>query len=113
MANSPMDEKRFANRAWRLIQRKPASIAVVRGASTLNAQTVRVELSNAQVEEKGGSGALAVMRDAVLFGVRGHESITDTDIKRNDLFEYDGQDYRVMDINKVVGGIQAHCEVIG
>ena len=113
MANSPMDEKRFANRAWRLIQRNPASVAIVRRGSVLAVQTVRVETSNAQVEREGSSGALAVMRDAVVFGVRSHETIADTDIKRNDQFEYNNQEYRVMDVNKVVGGIQAHCEVIG
>lgn len=110
---SSMNEIRFAKRAWRLIERKPVSLVITRGTSTqLPAQTVRVELSNAQVEKQGGSGALAVMRDAVVFGVSGHETIDDTDIKRNDRFEYKNREYRVLDINEVVGGIQAHCEVI-
>ena len=108
-----MSDATFSKRAWRLIQRKPASIVLVRGASTLlDAQTVRIEMSNAQVEKQGGSGAVAVMRDAVVFGVRGHETIADTDIKRNDRFEYKNREYRVLDINDVVGGVQAHCEVI-
>ena len=107
-----MNSVRFAERAWRLIQYNPADINIRRGSTFLDAQTVRVETSNAQVERQGDSAAVAVLRDAVIFGVRGHATEADTDIKRNDLFEYDGQDYRVMDINKVVGGIQASCEVI-
>lgn len=108
-----MNAQRYADRAWNLIQGNPASITINRRGNLLSAQTVRVETSNAQVERKGESGAMAVLRDAVVFGVRNHETVTDTNIKRNDLFEYDGQDYRVMDVNQVVGGIQAHCEVIG
>ncbi|MEL7435894.1 MAG: hypothetical protein AAFN11_18250 [Chloroflexota bacterium] len=107
-----MNQSRFAQRAWKLIQRNPASIAINRDGIFLSDQTVRVETSNAQVERTGVSGAMATMRDAVVFGIRNHPSVSDTDIKRNDRFEHEGQDYRVMDVNFVVGGLQAHCEVI-
>lgn len=109
-----MNQSRFAERAWKLIQRNPASIEIVRDTSTtLDAQTVRIETSNAQVERKGESGAVGVMVDAVVFGIRNHPTEPNTNIKRNDLFAYEGQQYRVMYINLVVGGIQAHCEVTG
>lgn len=109
---SPVDESRFADHAWRLIQRKPDSIIIRRGATVLAAQTVAVEMSNAQVEREGQGDSLIALRDAVVFGIRNHATLPDTDIKRDDLFEHDGQDYRVMDLVLTMGGIQAHCEVI-
>ena len=115
--HSPMDESLFAVRAWRLIQRKPVSITIKRGsATTLAAQTVRVEYSNFDRPEAGVSGAVSIKRDIIIFGVKGHpnEDIADTDIKKSDVFEYNDlgviQNMKVLDVVRVKGGIQAHCE---
>lgn len=113
-SNNPISSANRAVSAWNLIQRNPASVQLKRGSTLLDAQTVRVELSNAQIERKGESSAMVALRDAVVFGVRNHpnDDVLDTDIKRDDLFEYDNVDYRVMDVLNVPGGFQAQCEAI-
>lgn len=114
--NSPMDESLFAVRAWRLIQRKPQGITIKRGNTNLAAQTVRVEYSNYNRPTEGTSGAVSIKRDIIVFGVKGHpnEDIADTDIKKSDVFEYEDlgviQNMKVLDVVRVKGGIQAHCE---
>jgi hypothetical protein len=116
--DSPMSESLYAVRAWRLIQRKPVSITIKRGKTTvLAAQTVRVEFSNFERTAEGASGAVSIKRDIIVFGVKGHpnEAIPDTNIKKSDLFEYEDesgaiQSMKVLDVVKVKGGIQAHCE---
>ena len=113
--NSPMDESLFAVRAWRLIQRKPGSIALTRGTTVLAAQTVRIEYGTDETEIKGRSGAMVARRDIVVFGVKGHpdtENVPDTDIRRGDIFTLNGQGFRVTDVVHVVGGVQAQTEAI-
>ena len=113
--NSPMSESNYAIRQWRLIQRKPVSITLTRGTATIAAQTVRVEFGNEERREPGASGALSVKRDVIIFGVKGHPTINDvevpdTDIRKADIFEYEGQKLKVVDVFPKVGMIEAHCE---
>lgn len=110
--DSPMSEQRYAVRQWRLIQKKPASITITRGTTTIAAQTVRVEYSNYDRPEVGESAALTTKRDVIVFGVKGHpnEDIADTDIRKADIFVYEGQRLKVADVFPKVGMIEAHCE---
>jgi hypothetical protein len=110
--SSPMSESNYAIRQWRLIQRKPVSITLTRGTTTIAAQTVRVEYGNEERREPGASGALTVKRDVVVFGVKGHESedVPDTNIAKGDIFVYEGQRLKVTDVFPKVGMIEAHCE---
>lgn len=107
---SPMSESDYAKRQWRLIQRKPASITITRGTTTVAAQTVRVEFSNSERQAEGTSGAITYKRDVIVFGVKGHEAIADTNIAKGDIFQYEGQRFKVMDVFPKVGMIEAHCE---
>ena len=112
--DSPMSDSRYAIRAWRLIQRKPASITILRGANNLSAQTVRVEYSNSDRQIDGESGAVTINQDVVVFGVKSHpdEDVLDTDIQKSDIFDYNGQTLRVRVVKDKVGGIEAHCEAV-
>lgn len=109
--------QRWATDAWQRIQEKPSAIAIYRDKTrttpeqTLDPQTVRLEFSNT-VREVGGEGGRTSVRDLIVFGVNGHETVVDTDIKRNDVFEYDGVRYRVMDIVITTGEVQARAEAL-
>jgi len=100
--------------AWERILEKPTTITIKRGNATLPAQTVRFEYSNQQgsQEAKGGAG-LSSNQQAVVFGIRGHESEPDTDIKRDDRFTVDGLQIRVISVIYQTGEVQARCEVQG
>lgn len=109
-SQSPMSESRFAVRAWRLIQRNPSSITIRRAETFLDAQTVRVEKSNT-AREMPNENAVTVVRDVIIFGVKGHpdDAVADTNIENGDEFGLNGEIYVVDDVVQVVGGIQAHC----
>lgn len=96
--------------AWQRIMDNPTSITVLRGSTTLSAQTVRIEHRNLPAEVPGGAGTASTRR-AIVFGVRGHASITDTDLKKGDRFVLNGsQEYRVIDVVRYPGEIQATAE---
>lgn len=98
-----------AEKAWSRIQEKPTSILIVRGKSlSLAEQTVRLEYGSAQRERKGDDDAKSSMRNIVVYGVQGHPTIPDTNIKRNDRFAVNGQVWRIEDVVYVIGGIQAN-----
>jgi len=78
-----------------LIADKPASITVRRGATTLSAQTVRIETLASQKEVVGGDGN-TYMIDAVALGYKGHPTITNTDLKPGDRFSYGGVNFEVI-----------------
>lgn len=109
---SPMSESLYAVKQWELILVKPVSITIKRGGTNLAAQTVRIEYSNYDRPEVGKSDAVSIKRDVIVFGVKGHpdETIANTDIKKADLFTFEGQSMKVLDVVKVKGGVQAHCE---
>lgn len=99
-----------AIRAWMRIQRDPSSIDIVRNATTLAAQTVRLEFdnTNAPADSEHGRGS---RRTLTVFGVRNHPTVADTDIEESDRFSVNGSIYRVSDVNSVVPGeVQAICE---
>lgn len=108
---SPIDESERAERVWRLIQRRPSSVVLVRGNTALAAQTVRLEYSNTINEASGGAGSSAVQR-CVVFGVKNHPTADDTDIQRGDVFARDGVRYRVVGLVDAPGEVQALCEAM-
>jgi|GEM_PF-1710273 len=106
-----ISNERRAARVWALIQRTPASIIVDRNQVLLTAQTVRVEPDSGGQEAKGYAGSSGKQM-AMVFGVRGHgdDDILDTNLQRDDRFDYGGQIYRVVNVQHVPGGIQAKAE---
>lgn len=103
--------------AWSRINDKPASVTIYRDRTrttpdeTLDPQTVRLEFSST-VRELMGEGGRSSIRDLIVFGVRGHESVPDTDIRRGDVFEHAGGRYRVVDVLMTTGEVQARAEML-
>lgn len=99
-----------AGDAWERIQDKPHSMIVLRGKTTLSAQTVRVEIENATSNVAGQGGANASSQKATVFGTFNHPTRPNLDIKPGDIFEYRGGRYRVSGVVEQIGEIQATCE---
>lgn len=104
--------------AWAMILRNASEITVQRGTSTtLDAQTVRIE-ANAASEIGSPERGKAATRSILVFGVTGHNSVTDTDLKRDDRFSYKATptgrlNYRIISVDKTqIGQIQATAEEI-
>jgi hypothetical protein len=101
-----------AGDAWRCIQDVPADIVLVRSGVALNSQTVRIEISNTHRQVEGESTVQSGRQEAVIFGVRGHPDVEDTDIRANDRFAHNGIQYRVIAIVTQPGEVQARCEAL-
>lgn len=78
-----------------LIALKPTSITVRRGASTLPAQTVRLEtLASQRVMQT--EGGVTHLIDAMALGYKGHPTIADTDLRPGDRFAAGGVAYEAV-----------------
>jgi len=98
--------------AWDRIQRKPHSIVIRRGSSTLSAQTVRVEFKkSANLIRVPDANAENYERAVVVFGVKDHpdDAVADTDIQAGDKFGLNAERFTVHDIVLLPGEIQATC----
>lgn len=99
--------------AWKRINDKPSSVAFKDTTGTvLAAQTVRIEYDNSVSQSEAASGRTAV-RKVNIFGVWGHDSITDTDMKEGYRFILNNDQYRIVDIILTIGEIQAIAEAVG
>lgn len=107
-----IDETRRAVAAWRKIQDKPESIIIFRGqATTLTAQTMRIELIRGSGKEIEGKFGETFVRMALVFGVKGHPTVSDTDIQRGDSFNYNDTVYQVIDVVEYPGEVVATVDV--
>ncbi|MBZ0293570.1 MAG: hypothetical protein K8L99_13465 [Anaerolineae bacterium] len=103
--------------AWNRIQDKPNSINVRRISSsssktTLAAQTVRIEVDNTAMDAPATDSAQSGKQRLVIFGVRGHCSIANTDLQQGDTFKYNERSWRVIAVNlENLGELQAMAEV--
>lgn len=103
--------------AWQRVQRDPTEITIVRHDTTLAAQTVRVVMGTETNEREGQVGA-TLRRMGVVFGVRGHATVADTDIRADDRFALNvGTDaaprwiqFTVLDVDYRPGEVQARVE---
>jgi hypothetical protein len=97
--------------AWKRINDKPSSIVLVRKGTARPAQTVRVEYDRGTgVGSEVGDAGKSSRRGVIVFGIRGHETLPDTDIQRGDQFTLDGAQFKVIDVVHTLGEIQASCE---
>lgn len=98
--------------AWRRIQDKPSSIQFRTPAgSTLSAQTLRVENDSTASPTMSTAGKSAARR-VVVFGIRNHSSLSDTDIKPGYRFTLWDEEFRVQAIVLTIGEVQAMCEAV-
>lgn len=110
-ADAPVASERAVD-AWRRINDKPTSITVNRDGTTLSAQTVRIEYSESERIVTGEANGMSAIRDVVIFGVKGHPTVANTDLKYGDLFTYDGQIFQVLFPISTIGEIQAVAEAV-
>ena len=78
-----------------LVALKATTITVKRGASTLGAQSVRLETLSSQ-RAIVGDGGITFQCDAMALGYKNHPTIADTNLQPGDRFVADGVAYEVI-----------------
>lgn len=118
-----IDASLRAERAWLKIQRKAVSVVFTKpginlktGSSPaveLAAQTVKIS-SDSRASVIGGNAGVAPKRAVIVYGIVGHPTEPDSDIKIGYTFPYAGESYRVVDIIPgTPGEIQAQATTLG
>ena len=111
---SRVNAERRAVLCWKRIQDKPSSVVfydpATEAAIGVGAQTVRLEYEDdGRVVENMAEGQ-SPKRMLTVIGVRDHPTVTDTDVAEGYRFKVDGLNYRVMDVIRVPGEVQATAE---
>ena len=107
------DDRARAVEAWERIGEKATAITIRRGGETLDTQTVRIEMSDGGREDldlRRGLNVTPGVQRVVVFGVRQHPTVADTDIQRGDRFVVGVTEFEVIGVIAVVGEVQAICE---
>lgn len=106
-------EETRAALAWRRINDKPTSVTFRTPAGvTLSTQTVRIESDDSAHEAMSDAG-LAPERYVIIFGIRNHASLPDSDIAEGYTFVLNGDQYRIIDTILTLGEIQGTGEARG
>ncbi|NDJ63282.1 MAG: hypothetical protein GYB67_19335 [Chloroflexi bacterium] len=99
---------------WARINERPTTITLRRSGVARSPQIVRVELDSRAREDTrvvaGGANAQPGVTRAVIFGVRDHATVADTDIQRGDRVVIAGMEYEVITLIHAPGAVQAICE---
>ncbi len=104
------DPAAIAVATWRRIQDHPTAITIRRAGAALDPQTVRIEFSDSAREDldvRRGLNITPGVQRAVVFGVMGHPTVTDTDIQRADRFVIGVTEYEVIGVIAAAGEVQA------
>lgn len=113
---SPIYAKRIQMRAEdavRRISEKPTTVVFKRAnGTTLPAQVVRLEWDNRSATLASVAGAGPRM-NLVIYGIRGHASLADTDMKEGYRFNFAGDAYRIEDIILQSGEVQGIAVATG
>lgn len=98
---------------WQLIQANPFSVTLKRGSSTLAVQTVRMEYDKATQDAISPAGR-GSERALMIFGVRNHPTVANTDLQKGDRFVYQLREYTLLDpIYPLPGGeVQCRAEAV-
>jgi hypothetical protein len=125
----PINEQARADDAWRRINRSPARAddgelgieftkprvvekTGVTPETTLPRQLVRVESDDRPSPLQGEAGTTP-KRHAVVYGIRNHRTLPDTDMEEGYSFEWQGDHYRCIDVILVPGEKQGTFIVNG
>lgn len=99
--------------AYARILDKPTSVAFKKpNGTTLAAQTVRLESDNRSSLAESSAGA-APRRKLIIFGVKNHATVTDTDIGEGYRFVSGTDEYKVQDVIHTLGELQGIAEAVG
>lgn len=106
-------EAQRAGLAYRRITDKPTSVAFrTPSGTTLDAQTVRVENDSSASPTTSAAGKSAARR-VVVFGIRNHDLLPDSDIKPGYRFTLWDEEFRCEDVIITLGEIQGLFQSIG
>lgn len=112
-ANPTNTEQLRAALAWRRINDKSSSIAFrTPTGTTLAAQTLRVESDNRASMSESAAGA-APTRKVIVFGIRNHATLADSDIKEGYRCVISNDEYRCVDVIDTLGERQGVFEATG
>lgn len=110
ITNLATEKAQRAALAWRRIQAKPTSVVFKTAAGVaIAAQTVRVESDSRATVSKSVAGA-APRRKAIVFGIRDHATLANTDIKEGYTFNLETDKYVVQDVIITLGEVQGIAE---
>lgn len=100
-----------ANDAWRRIQDKPSTVAVWREGAYHHNETVRIEWNNGTnvTPSAQSPNSVTAITEVVIFGVNGHDTQTNTDIKEGDEVWLSGESFIVKDSLITIGELQARA----
>lgn len=102
-----------AEAAWGRISERPTRITIRRAGETIAEQTVRIGLGSSAREDMDVRRGLNVMpgvQRGVVFGIRSHPTLPDTDMQHGDRFIVGATEYEVIGLVTLPGEIQAFCE---
>lgn len=103
----------WAALAWAAILDKPSDVQFVTAlGQVLAPQTVRLESSNRAAAQQSAAGT-APLRQLVIFGVRGHATVADTDMQEGYTFVWDKDEYSCVDVIVTIGEIQGIWQASG
>ena len=94
------------------VPRQVAADGTVTPETALAAQTVRLESDDTATTSEASAGVVP-KRKVVIFGIKDHSQLADTDVEEGYRFRYAGDNYRVVDVLETIGERQAIAEVIG
>ena len=96
----------------RLVADKSTSITVLRGSSTLSAQTVRIEDLGGRGRQVQIEAGVMAQADMLILGYKGHPTLADTNLQRGDRFVAGGVAYEVIVVTPgLVNQFQAYARV--
>ena len=103
----------YASVAWATILDKPSDVVFITPLGlTLPSQKVRLESANRATVQQSASG-MGPLRELVIFGVRGHATVADTDMQEGYIFVYDKDEYTCVDVIVDIGEIQGIWQASG
>lgn len=99
-AGSWLSKSHRASTTGNVIADKPVSITITRGATTLSAQTVRIDVLGWSIIERTLVDGLGVNSNqrVLVVGYKNHPTIADTNIQLGDTFPYEGKLFRVLKV---------------
>lgn len=102
-----------AAEAWWRIQRDPDSVVFKTAAGVkLAPQIVRLESDNSASVAESTAGT-APVRKVIIYGIKGHSTIPNTDMKEKYTFIFQNEEYVCVDVISVYGEIQGIFEARG
>lgn len=106
LPSSTINAEQRAIRAWLRIQRRPSTVQFIRNGAALPEQTVRIEIGDQLGKAMEAPSGAEGEQNVIIYGVVGHPTVTDTDMKRLDRIIIGGKNYVIDTVVEQPGEIQ-------